>query len=130
MNWFVPTVTTGITAFVATNIDDIVILMLLFSQVDATLRPKHIIAGQYLGFTVLVAASMPGFLGGFWLPKLWLGLLGLVPIGMGIRQLVDRKVCCNSGANCTSDFGATDRCPLACPPNGAGCRHHDRERRR
>jgi cadmium resistance transport/sequestration family protein len=91
MDWFAPTVTTGITAFVATNIDDIVILMLLFSQINATFRPKHIIAGQYLGFAALMVASLPGFFGGFLVPKLWLGLLGLVPIGMGIHQLIDQE---------------------------------------
>lgn len=91
INWFAQTVTTGITAFIATNIDDIVILMLFFSQVNATFRPKHIIAGQYLGFAALIAASLPGFLGGFLIPKMWLGLLGLVPIGIGLRQLANQE---------------------------------------
>jgi cadmium resistance protein CadD (predicted permease) len=36
----------GVTAFDATNIDDIVILMLFFSQVNATFRRWQIVAGH------------------------------------------------------------------------------------
>lgn len=91
MSWFAQAVITGTTAFVATNIDDILLLILFFAQVNATLRPKHIFIGQYLGFTVLIALSLPGFFGGLVLPKMWIGLLGLVPIAIGIKQLVDQK---------------------------------------
>jgi cadmium resistance transport/sequestration family protein len=77
---------TGITAFAATNLDDILILMLFFSQVDRTFRRHHIIAGQYLGFTVLLLISLPGFFGGLLIPRAWIGLLGLVPIGIGISS--------------------------------------------
>jgi cadmium resistance transport/sequestration family protein len=79
---------TGITSFVATNIDDIVILMLFFAQVNPVFRPKHIFWGQYLGFTALIIASLPGFFGGFVISKAWIGLLGLVPIAIGISHLV------------------------------------------
>ncbi len=82
---------TGITAFTATNLDDIVILTLFFSQVNATFRRWHIVAGQYLGFTALVLASLPGFFGGFIVPRPWIGLLGLVPIAIGISSLLNRE---------------------------------------
>ncbi|MBW4581867.1 MAG: cadmium resistance transporter [Tildeniella nuda ZEHNDER 1965/U140] len=91
MNWFAQAVIAGVTSFVATNLDDILILMLFFAQMNATFRPKHIFIGQYLGFTVLIALSLPGFFGGLVLPKMWIGLLGLVPIAIGIKQLVDQK---------------------------------------
>ncbi|XGV98834.1 MAG: cadmium resistance transporter [Leptolyngbya sp. BL-A-14] len=91
MNWFTQAVVAGMTAFVATNIDDIVILMLFFAQVNATFRPRHIFIGQYLGFTVLIALSLPGFFGGLMLPKAWIGLLGLVPIAIGMKHLLDRE---------------------------------------
>jgi len=80
---------TAITAFTATNLDDLVLLMVFFSQVNATFRPRHIIAGQYLGFIVLVLASIPGFLGGLILPEAWIGLLGFLPIAIGVKQWVD-----------------------------------------
>ncbi|MBC7970586.1 MAG: cadmium resistance transporter [Verrucomicrobia bacterium] len=91
MPWFVQAAIAGATSFIATNIDDIVILMLFFAQVDATFRPKHIFIGQYLGFTVLVALSLPGFFGGLVVPKEWIGLLGLIPIAIGIKQLLDHQ---------------------------------------
>jgi len=61
MNELVAAIGTGVTAFTATNIDDIVILLLFFSQVNASFRRHHIVVGQYLGFTVLVIFSLPGF---------------------------------------------------------------------
>lgn len=81
---------TGMTAFIATNLDDIVILMLLFSQVNAVFRRRHIVAGQYLGFTALVLASLPGFFGGLLIPPTWIGLLGVVPIAIGASRLLNR----------------------------------------
>jgi len=90
MNGFTQALVTGLTAFVATNVDDIVILMLFFAQVNATFRPRHIVAGQYLGFLILIAASLPGFFGGLIIPRAWIGLLGFVPIAIGISQLLNR----------------------------------------
>ncbi|BAU11843.1 cadmium resistance transporter [Leptolyngbya sp. NIES-3755] len=81
--------TTGITAFIATNLDDIVILMLFFSQVTVLFRRKHIIAGQYLGFGALVFATLPSFFGNALLPRPWIGLLGLVPIAIGVARLLN-----------------------------------------
>lgn len=91
MNWFFTILAAGITSFVATNLDDILILMFFFSQVNAQLRPRHIIIGQYLGFTALIVASLPGLLGGFIVPKAWIGLLGIVPIIIGVKQWLDRQ---------------------------------------
>jgi cadmium resistance transport/sequestration family protein len=82
---------TGVSAFAATNLDDIVILMLFFSQVDTLLRRRHIISGQYLGFTLLVLASLPGFFGSLILPRPWIGLLGIVPIILGLSRLLERE---------------------------------------
>ena len=78
----------GITSFVATNIDDIVILTLFFGQVNAGMRVRHIVVGQYLGFVGLVLLSLPGFFGGLLIPEQWIGLLGLLPIAIGIFKLV------------------------------------------
>lgn len=80
---------TGIIAFIATNIDDIIILMLFFSQVDAVLRRRHIVIGQYLGFTALVLVSLPGFFSGLLIPQAWIGLLGVVPIAIGASRLLN-----------------------------------------
>nr|RNJ65000.1 MAG: transporter [Leptolyngbya sp. IPPAS B-1204] len=81
---------TGITAFIATNLDDIIILLLLFSQVNRGFQRRHVVVGQYLGFTSLVLMSMPGFVGGQLLPQTWIGMLGLVPIAIGVNRLLNR----------------------------------------
>jgi cadmium resistance transport/sequestration family protein len=86
MNSLLGAVIAAVTAFAATNIDDIVILMLFFTQVSNNFRPRHIIIGQYLGFTALIAASLPGFFGGMLLPRAWVGLLGLLPLVIGISH--------------------------------------------
>ena len=90
MNELVRAIVTGSTAFAATNIDDIVILTLLFAQVNVDFRPRHIVFGQYFGFVGLILASLPGFLGGLVVPSTWIGLLGFVPIAIGITQLMRR----------------------------------------
>jgi cadmium resistance transport/sequestration family protein len=97
----------AITAFVATNIDDIIILLLFFTQVDAKFRRRHIVFGQYLGFTLLIIASLPGFFGGLVVPHEWIGLLGLLPIAIGLKQLVDRQEDTTQVQTVTSDLEAS-----------------------
>jgi len=102
MNEIFTAIPTGITAFIATNMDDLVILTLLFSQVNATFRSRHIVIGQYLGFCTLVLASLFGILGGLILPSHWLGLLGLVPITIGLNRLLNPET--NSSSDGESEI--------------------------
>jgi cadmium resistance transport/sequestration family protein len=90
MGKLVEIIIAAIASFAATNLDDIIILMIFFAQVNSTFRRRHIICGQYLGFTVIIIASLPGFFGGLILPKAWIGLLGLLPIIIGVSRLVNR----------------------------------------
>jgi cadmium resistance transport/sequestration family protein len=91
MSGLVTTIPTGVTAFCATNLDDIFVLLVFFSQVNSSLRRRHIVADQYLGFTILVLASLPGFFGSLILPRPWIGLLGIVPIVIGISRLLEEQ---------------------------------------
>ena len=91
MSWLVTAIITGIISFAATNIDDIVILTLFYAQMNATFRKRHIVAGQYLGFTALLIASLPGFFGGLIVPRILIGILGLVPIAIGISYLMNQE---------------------------------------
>lgn len=91
MSELVTAITTGITAFSATNIDDIVILSLFFSQVNKTFHSRHILIGQYLGFAALVIASLAGFWGGLILPQFWIKLLGFMPIVIGVNSLIKQE---------------------------------------
>ncbi len=91
MSELVTAIPTGLAAFTATNIDDLVILTLFFSQVNNTFRSRHIYIGQYLGFTALVLASLTGFFGGLVVPQNWIGLLGLIPIATGLSRLLNKE---------------------------------------
>ena len=59
----------GIIAFTVTNIDDMMILLLLFSQSDSNFRKRHIFIGQYLGFLTIIILSLPGFFGGLFIQR-------------------------------------------------------------
>ena len=91
MEWIIGTVAIAVTAFTATNIDDILILTIFFAQVNSEFRPRHILIGQYLGFGLILLASLPGYLGGLVIDHKWLGLLGILPIAIGIKQLILSK---------------------------------------
>ncbi|MEH2109343.1 cadmium resistance transporter [Nostoc sp.] len=94
----------GIIAFIATNIDDIIILLIFFSQIDANFRRRHILLGQYLGFSAIIIASLPGFFGGLVIQREWIGLLGLLPIGIGIHHLVYKEEDTITVQTVSSDF--------------------------
>jgi len=85
------TVITAFISFVSTNIDDIFVLMLFFSQVNSIMNTRHIIIGQYLGIGALTAISIVGALGISVIPHEYVGLLGLVPIYLGIKAYTDYK---------------------------------------
>lgn len=91
MNSLATSLSTGFTAFTATNLDDILILLLFFSQVDAVFRRRHIVTGQYLGFSLLVIASLSGFFGSLFIPRPWIGLLGILPIAIGLNRLLSQE---------------------------------------
>ena len=79
------TVLTAVAAFAATNIDDIVVLSVLFARRDERFGARQIVAGQDLGFALLIGASLAAGAGLLALPDEAVGALGLVPIAIGIR---------------------------------------------
>ena len=113
MSWFAAAIIAGVTSFVATNIDDMVISMLFFAQVNANFRPRHIFVGKYLGFAALVAASLPGFFGGLIVPKAIIGLLGFVPIAIGIKHLVSRGNQENEVQAVSGEFNRESNSPVS-----------------
>jgi cadmium resistance transport/sequestration family protein len=80
-------ITKAIATFTATNLDDIMILTLFFAQVNVLFRRREIVIGQYLGFILLVLASLPGFFGSFLIPTNFLKGLGIIPVILGIIYL-------------------------------------------
>jgi cadmium resistance transport/sequestration family protein len=80
----------AIASFIATNLDDMMILTLFFAQENDHSSKRHIVIGQYLGFTILIIASLPGFFGGLVIQRPVIGLLGFLPIIIGVYQLFQR----------------------------------------
>jgi cadmium resistance protein CadD (predicted permease) len=77
----------GITLFAATNIDDIFVLLGFFA--DPKFRAHRVVIGQYLGIATLVAISLLAALIALVIPPAYVGLLGLAPIAIGTRKLID-----------------------------------------
>ncbi|MEH2143485.1 cadmium resistance transporter [Nostoc sp.] len=90
MSWLISTLIIGISTAFATTFDDNLYLTAFFGKVNRSFRPKHIVLGEFLGFTTLVCASLPGFFGGLIIPSTWIGLLGLLPIAIGISNFINR----------------------------------------
>jgi cadmium resistance protein CadD (predicted permease) len=76
----------AIVAFAATNLDDIFVLTFFFAQKN--LQIWRVVLGQYLGIAGLILVSLVGFFASLLIPYKWIGLLGLIPIGIGIRKLL------------------------------------------
>jgi cadmium resistance protein CadD (predicted permease) len=90
MNWLTSTLIIGFSVAVATTFDDNLYLTAFFGKVNRIFRPKHIILGEYVGFSVLVLASLPGYFGSLIIPDTWIGLLGFLPVFIGIAHLMSR----------------------------------------
>jgi cadmium resistance protein CadD (predicted permease) len=83
---------TALGVFVGTDIDDIVVLTVLFLASRATGVPsgRQIAGGQYLGIAALLAVSAVAAAGLIIVPARWIGLLGLVPLAIGLWGLIRR----------------------------------------
>jgi len=75
----------GTLAFVATNVDGLLVLMVFFA--DAEFAPIQIAAGQLVAATLLVGISVAASVAVVTMPTQWLALLGIIPIGLGLAKL-------------------------------------------
>lgn len=80
---------TSILAFVSTNIDDIFLLTLFFST--RKFKAVNIFLGQYTGIATLVAISFVGSYIGNFIDQSYVGLLGLFPIYLAIKHIIDSR---------------------------------------
>ncbi|MQY06618.1 cadmium resistance transporter [Actinomadura macrotermitis] len=90
MNGVLGTLGSAAGMFAGTNIDDLIVLTVLFLSARANGRPRpwQVWAGQYAGIAALTAVSVVAALGLTIVPDRWVGLLGLVPFALGVRGLV------------------------------------------
>jgi cadmium resistance protein CadD (predicted permease) len=82
---YLAVLTASITTFAATNVDDAFLLTFLFAQRIST---RRIVAGQYLGFGAIIVVSLIGVWVSLAVPHRWTRGLGLVPIAIGVTQLL------------------------------------------
>jgi cadmium resistance protein CadD (predicted permease) len=79
----------AIVVFVSTNIDDIFVLLGFFA--DAHLHRRDVGIGQYLGIGALVVVSIVASLVSLFLAPPLVGLLGALPILIGVKKLFELR---------------------------------------
>ena len=80
------TIFSAIAVYISTSIDYLFILLIIFSQAYTQKGLRQIYFGQYLGTGILVAVSLFAAYVLNFIPQDWMiGLLGLIPIYLGIR---------------------------------------------
>lgn len=99
------TLITAVLCFVSTNIDDIFVLMVLFAQVHDRRQDLQVMVGQFCGIAVLTALGVAGALGTRLLPTQCVGLLGLVPLLLGIRAWIGYRR--GQGEDASEDAGVS-----------------------
>jgi cadmium resistance protein CadD (predicted permease) len=74
----------AVVAFASTNVDDAFVLVAFFS--DRNFRAGDVIVGQYSGVATMYVLSLIAALTSVTIPAPTLGLLGLIPIAIGIKK--------------------------------------------
>jgi cadmium resistance protein CadD (predicted permease) len=77
----------AIALFASTNVDDMFVLVAFFA--DPGFRSRDIVTGQYAGITALFALALLGSLLALVISLAYIGLFGIVAIGVGAKRLFD-----------------------------------------
>jgi cadmium resistance protein CadD (predicted permease) len=77
----------AVVLFASTNIDDIFVLVGFFA--DPKLQARDIVVGQYYGIMALFCLSLAASLLSLKIPRAYVGLLGVIPILIGVKKLFD-----------------------------------------
>jgi cadmium resistance protein CadD (predicted permease) len=88
VNRYLAVLTASITTFAATNIDDAFLLTLFFAR---RIPARRIVAGQYVGFAAIVGLSLIGVWGALAMPHRWIHFLGVLPLAIGIKRLLQAR---------------------------------------
>jgi len=84
-------IATGAAVALATTFDDNIYLTSFFGRVSRTFRPRHVVVGEFIGLTILISISLVGYFVGMIVSDMWVGLLGVLPIMIGIHQLMNKE---------------------------------------
>lgn len=86
------TILSALAVFISTSIDYLLILTIIFVQTRSKKGILHVVGGQYLGIAILVIASLLIAFILHFIPEEWIiGLLGLIPIILGIRIAIKKE---------------------------------------
>lgn len=113
MNSLPAIILASIATFAVTNIDDVVLLTLFFAQRVPT---RNVVLGQCLGFAGIVALSLAGSWAAVSIPSGWFRFLGLLPLAIGIKQLLQLHRAKSRSGNRSADVLSVAAVTLA---NGA-----------
>jgi cadmium resistance protein CadD (predicted permease) len=100
---FVPVMITTFGAFIGTNADDLITLLVFLAQVDRIQTQSNknkylqVFLGQFIGFTLLNIVCLIGIWLGNFVPGDYLGLLGFLPLLNGCWKLfIESRRACKS----------------------------------
>ncbi len=88
MNQYLAVLIASITTFAVTNIDDAFLLTFFFAR---RIPVRRIVAGQYAGFAAIVGISLIGAWGALAVPHRWIRLLGVLPLAIGMKRLLQAR---------------------------------------
>jgi cadmium resistance protein CadD (predicted permease) len=85
----IPHIGLAVITFVITNIDDLLILSVYFAA--PTYRGRNVVVGQFFGIIAIILISLIGVVLGNFLSDRWISLLGILPIFVGIKELLSNE---------------------------------------
>ncbi len=83
------TILVAVSAFIATNLDDMLILIAFFARED--FNNISVVIGQYIGVSFLIIISSFAYFFKFIIPQSYIALLGILPIAIGLKKPVEFK---------------------------------------
>lgn len=85
MSEFFSHLSVAVVVFVSTNVDDIILIAMLFA--DPALKPRAVVLGQLVGIGALIAVSAVAGVAALAVPEEYIALLGAVPLALGLQKL-------------------------------------------
>lgn len=85
----IKTILTALITYLATSIDEIPVIFMLYTKSSNRGKGRTITLSYFIGTFILIALGLLGAFGLGQLPKPWMiGLVGLVPLALGIKILI------------------------------------------
>jgi cadmium resistance protein CadD (predicted permease) len=101
----------AVVLFILTDLDDVLVLLGFFA--DPRFPTRQIVAGQFIGIAILFTVSVAGSWVSLVVPRPFIGLLGLVPITMGLKSAAELWTSARSGEQGSKQGSAAGRTNIA-----------------